>query len=127
MLNRVRPANWLNVEQNSELNECWTENWLNYEQIQTRELTGEQSQTRELTESWTENWLNGEQRPNKSSADQRNVETDVSLRPEYLYVTWLGPRETAAVSVHVLCTPHNRLPVYSASLSEVTYMSCMRV
>ena len=117
MVNRIRPENWLMNSQTRELTESWTENWLN----------DEQSQTRELAESWTENWLNGGQRPNKPSADQRNVETGVSLRLEYLYVTWLGTRETAAVSVHVLCTPHNHLPVYSASLSEVTYVSCMRV
>ena len=31
----------------------------------------------------------------------------------YLVVAWLGPREAAAVSSHVLCTPYNHAPVYS--------------
>ena len=31
-----------------------------------------------------------------------------------LTVTWLMPRETAAVSAHVLCTPRNHSPAYSS-------------
>ena len=33
-----------------------------------------------------------------------------------LFVTWLVPRETAAVSAHVLCTPYNHAPVYSVTI-----------
>ena len=124
MLNRT--ANWLNVEQNSEPTECWTEQWTEWMLNRTANWMNVE-QNSELNECWTEKWLNDEQRPNKPSADQRNVETGVSLRLEYLYVTCLEPRETAAVSVHILCTPHNHLPVCSAILSEVTYVSCMRV
>ena len=35
-----------------------------------------------------------------------------------LVVTWLVPRETAAVSPHVLCTPYNHSPVYSVTSFE---------
>ena len=34
-------------------------------------------------------------------------------------VTWLVPRETAAVSAHVLCTPHNHAPVYNDTASFI--------
>ena len=30
-------------------------------------------------------------------------------------VTWLVPRETVAVSAHVLCTPYNHAPVYKVT------------
>ena len=33
---------------------------------------------------------------------------------------WLVPRETAAISAHVLCTPYNHAPVYSVTLFEAT-------
>ena len=33
-----------------------------------------------------------------------------------LVVTWLVPRETAAVSAHVPCTPYNHAPMYSATI-----------
>ena len=33
----------------------------------------------------------------------------------YLVVTWLVPRQTAAVSAQVLCTPYNHSPVYSVT------------
>ena len=44
-----------------------------------------------------------------------------------LVVTWLVPRETAAVSAHVLCTPYNHAPVYSVISFEATYVGCMCV
>ena len=40
-----------------------------------------------------------------------------------LVVTWLVPRETAAVSVQGLSTPYNHVPVYSVSLLEAA--SCL--
>ena len=39
-------------------------------------------------------------------------------------VTWLVPRETAAVSAHTLCTPYNHGPVYSVILFEATWNCC---
>ena len=33
----------------------------------------------------------------------------------YLVVTWVMPRETAAVSTHVMCTPYNHAPVCSVT------------
>ena len=38
----------------------------------------------------------------------------VYLQP-YYDVPWLVPREAAAVSAHVLCTPYNHAPVYSVT------------
>ena len=37
-----------------------------------------------------------------------------------LFVSWLGPHETAAVAVHVLCTPYSHAQVYSVSLFDAT-------
>ena len=42
-------------------------------------------------------------------------------------VTWPVPCETAAVSVHILCTPHNHAPVYSVTSFQATYVGCMCV
>ena len=44
------------------------------------------------------------------------ISTEVACtqdRAVWLVVAWLVPRETAAVSVQVLCTSYNRAPVYS--------------
>ena len=43
----------------------------------------------------------------------------------YLAVTWLVPCETAAVSVHILCTPCNHTPVYSVTLFKAIYVECI--
>ena len=40
-----------------------------------------------------------------------------------LVVTWLMPRETAAVSAHVLRTPYNHAPIYSVASFGSTYVS----
>ena len=45
----------------------------------------------------------------------------------YLVVTWLVPHETAAASVHVLCTSYNHAPVYSVTSFEATYVVCIRL
>ena len=37
------------------------------------------------------------------------------------------PRETAAVSAQVLCTPYNHAPVYSVTAFNVIYVGCMYV
>ena len=37
----------------------------------------------------------------------------------YLVVAWLVPRETAAVSAHVLCTPYTHAPIYSGTSFHV--------
>ena len=37
----------------------------------------------------------------------------------YLVVAWLVPRETAAVSAHVLCIPYTHAPVYSVTSFDV--------
>ena len=42
-----------------------------------------------------------------------------------LVVTWLVPREAAAVSAHVLCTLYNHAPIYSVTSSKATYVRCM--
>ena len=42
----------------------------------------------------------------------------VVYRRHYLVVTWLVPCETAAVSVHYLCTSYNCAPVYSVTFTE---------
>ena len=42
----------------------------------------------------------------------------------YWFVTWLVPRKTAAVSVHVLNTPYNRATVYSVTSFEAAYVGC---
>ena len=39
------------------------------------------------------------------------------LQPCFV-VTWLVPCETAAVSVHVLCTPYNHKPAYNVTFFE---------
>ena len=41
----------------------------------------------------------------------------------YLDVTWLVPRETAAVSAKVVCTPYNHAPVYSVVSFKAGYMT----
>ena len=40
-----------------------------------------------------------------------------------LVVTWPVPREAAAVSAPVLCTPYNHAPVFSVTLFEATGLS----
>ena len=42
-------------------------------------------------------------------------------------VTWLVPRETAAVSAQVLCTPYNYAPLYGITLFEATYVGPVHV
>ena len=42
-------------------------------------------------------------------------------------VTWLAPRETAALSARVLCTPYNRAPIQSVTSFEATYVGSMCV
>ena len=37
----------------------------------------------------------------------------------YLVVAWLVPRETAAVSAHVLCIPYTHAPVYCVTSFDV--------
>ena len=39
----------------------------------------------------------------------------------YLVVTWLVPRQNAAVSAHVLCTSYNHAPAYSVTLFGAIY------
>ena len=39
-----------------------------------------------------------------------------------LVVTWLVTRQTAAVSVHILCTPHNHASVCSVTSFQATYV-----
>ena len=41
----------------------------------------------------------------------------------YLVVTWLVPRETAAVSAHALCSLYTHASVYSVPLFEATLPS----
>ena len=43
----------------------------------------------------------------------------------HLVFTLLVPRETAAISAHVLCTPYNHAPVYSVTLFEPTQVGCV--
>ena len=47
--------------------------------------------------------------------------TEVLHLQRYLVVTWLVPRQTAAVSAHVLCTSYNRAPAYSVTSFGATY------
>ena len=42
-----------------------------------------------------------------------------------LVVTWFVPRETAAVSAQVLCTPCNDTPVYSVTLFQAIFIQSM--
>ena len=45
-----------------------------------------------------------------------------------LVVTWRVPRESAAISAHVLCTPYNRAPVHSFIRSHIlTVHMCLAV
>ena len=44
-----------------------------------------------------------------------------------LVVTWLVPRETAAISVRILCTPYSHAPVYSVMSFKATYVRFMCV
>ena len=44
-----------------------------------------------------------------------------------LVVTWLVPREPAAVLVQVLCAPYNHAPVYSVKSFKATYILSMHV
>ena len=43
------------------------------------------------------------------------ISTEVVYWQRYLAVSCLVPREAAAVSAHVLCTPYNLAPVYSVT------------
>ena len=45
--------------------------------------------------------------------------------PHYLVVKWLVPCETAAISVHILCTPYNHAPVYSVTTKGACVFSCI--
>ena len=51
---------------------------------------------------------------------RRGVLTDL-----FGFDTWLVPRENAAISAHVLCTPHGHLPVWSATSFDDAYVGCM--
>ena len=42
-----------------------------------------------------------------------------------LVVTWLVPRQTAAVSAHVLCTPYNHAPIYIVTSLEAIKVGCI--
>ena len=53
--------------------------------------------------------------------------TEVVHWQQYLVVTWLVPRETAAVSAHVPGTPYNYATVYSVTSFEATYVGCTYV
>ena len=44
-----------------------------------------------------------------------------------MVLTWLVPRETAAISVHVLRVPYNHVPVYNVIFFEAIYAKCMCV
>ena len=49
------------------------------------------------------------------------ISIEVLYSQRCLFVTWLVPRHnTAAVSVHVLCTPYNHAPVYGATSCKAT-------
>ena len=64
---------------------------------------------------------------NACSFVQRVLNISRSGYSAVFVVTWLVPRETAAVLVHVLRTPYNYAPVYSVTLREATYVWCMCV
>ena len=51
------------------------------------------------------------------------ISIQVVCLQRYLVVTWLVPRETAAV----LGSPYNYALVYSVTSFQVTYLGCMRV
>ena len=55
---------------------------------------------------------------NDSSFVQRVLNIHSNVYSAVSEVTWLVPRETAAVSAHVLCTPRNQAPVYSVICSK---------
>ena len=55
------------------------------------------------------------------------VPTEVVYLQRCLVVTWLVPLETAAVSAHVLFTPHNHAPMYNVTSFQATYVGCMCV
>ena len=42
----------------------------------------------------------------------------------YLAITWLVPCKTAAISVHILCTPCNHAHVYSVTPCKATHIGC---
>ena len=44
-----------------------------------------------------------------------------------LVITWLVPCKTAAISVHILCTPCSHAHVYSVTSCKATYIGCMCV
>ena len=54
------------------------------------------------------------------------ISTEVVYLQRCLVVTWLVPRETAAVSAHVLWPPYNHAPCHVTSC-KTTYMRCMHV
>ena len=43
----------------------------------------------------------------------------------YLVVAWLVPRETAAISAHVLCMPSNHAAVYSVTAFQLGHVHNM--
>ena len=45
------------------------------------------------------------------------LSTKMMLLQHYLVVTWLVPCATAAVSAHILCTPHNYTSVYEKTIA----------
>ena len=45
------------------------------------------------------------------------VSTKMMHLQHYLVVTWLVPCATAAVSAHILCTPHNYTSVYEKTIA----------
>ena len=55
------------------------------------------------------------------------ISTEVMYWQRYLVVTWLVPPETAAASVHSLCSPYNHAPVYSITSFKVTSVGCLYV
>ena len=59
---------------------------------------------------------------NDCSFVQRVLNIHSNVYSDVLEVTLLVPGETAAVSVHVLCTPCNYANVYSVTLLEATYV-----
>ena len=48
------------------------------------------------------------------------VSTEVMYLQRCLVVTWLVPRETAAISPHVLCARYSHAPVYRATSCKAT-------
>ena len=48
------------------------------------------------------------------------ISTEMVYFTAYLVVAWPVPRETAAVSARVLCTPFNHAPIYSVTSFKAT-------